>query len=57
VENANTDEERRDANTKLATKFLSINNSLDLVMDNGHYFARGLTPQELEDPIDLVKTF
>jgi hypothetical protein len=57
VKNAGTDEERKNANAKLATKFLSISNSPDLVMDNGHYFAKDLTPQELEDLIDLLKTF
>ncbi len=51
------DEERKDANSKLATKFLSISNSPDLVMDNGHYFGKDLSPQELEDLIDLLKTF
>ena len=40
-----------------ATKLLAISNSPDLVMDRGHYFAKDLTPQELEDLIDLLKTF
>ena len=57
VKNASGDEERKDANAKLATKFLEISNSPDLVMDNGHYFGKDLTPQELEDLIDLLKTF
>jgi len=26
-------------------------------MDNGHYFGKDLSPQELEDLIDLLKTF
>jgi hypothetical protein len=26
-------------------------------MDNGHYFGKDLTPQELDDLIDLLKTF
>lgn len=57
VKKASNEEERRDANAKLATKFLSMSNSPDLVMDNGHYFGKDLTPQELEDLIDLLKTF
>jgi hypothetical protein len=56
VKKASSDEERKKANARLATKFLSISNSPDLVMDNGHYFAKELTPQELEDLIDLLKT-
>ncbi|MEY2558952.1 MAG: hypothetical protein QOE34_2377 [Verrucomicrobiota bacterium] len=57
VKAANTDAERQKANAELATKLLSISNSPDLVMDNGHYFGKDLTPQELEDLIDLLKTF
>ena len=57
VKKAGNDSERRDANEKLVKKLLSISNSPDLVMDNGHYFGKDLTPQELEDLIDLLKTF
>jgi hypothetical protein len=57
VKKAANDSERRDANEELVKKLLSISNSPDLVMDNGHYFGKDLTPQELEDLIDLLKTF
>jgi hypothetical protein len=57
VKTARTAEERKKANEALAKQFLSISNSPDLVMDSGHYFGKDLTPQELEDLIELLKTF
>jgi hypothetical protein len=57
VKKAANPTERKEANDQLVTKLLSMSNSPDLVMDNGHYFAKDLTPQELEDLIDLLKTF
>ena len=54
---AGSEEDRKEATAEIATKLLEISNSPDLVMDRGHYFARDLTPQELEDLIDLLKTF
>ncbi|MEY2494959.1 MAG: hypothetical protein QOJ45_1451 [Verrucomicrobiota bacterium] len=57
VKTARTAEERKRANEALAKQFLSISNSPDLVMDSGHYFGKDLTPQELEDLIELLKTF
>jgi hypothetical protein len=56
VKRATSDQARDEANKKLVTKLLSMSNSPDLVMDNGHYFAKDLTRQELEDLIDLLKT-
>ena len=41
----------------VAPKLLSLSKCPDLVMDRGHYFAMELTPQELEDLIELLKTF
>jgi hypothetical protein len=57
VKKASNPTERKEANDKLVTKLLSMSNSPDLVMDNGHYFAKDLAQQELEDLIDLLKTF
>ena len=54
---AGSEEDRRQATAEIASKLLDISNSPDLVMDRGHYFAKDLTPQELEDLIDLLKTF
>ena len=54
---AGSEEDRKQATAEIATKLLEISNSPDLVMDRGHYFAKELTPQELEDLIDLLKTF
>ena len=52
---AGSEEDRRQAAAEIAAKLLEISNSPDLVMDRGHYFAKDLTPQELEDLIDLLK--
>ncbi|MBI3409888.1 MAG: hypothetical protein HY040_16235 [Planctomycetes bacterium] len=41
----------------VASKLLSLSKCPDLVMDRGHYFAMELTLQELNDLIELLKTF
>lgn len=49
--------ERSAAINDIADKLLEISDCPDLVMDRGHYFAKDLTAQELEDLIELLKTF
>jgi hypothetical protein len=46
-----------DAERKQAEKLLGMSASPDLVLDRGHYFAKDLTKQELDDLVDLLKTF
>jgi processive rubber oxygenase RoxA-like protein len=46
-----------DAERKEAAKLLGMSASPDLVLDRGHYFAKDLTKQELDDLVDLLKTF
>jgi hypothetical protein len=46
-----------DAERKEAAKLLGMSTSPDLVLDRGHYFAKDLTKQELDDLVDLLKTF
>ncbi len=46
-----------DAERKQVAKLLGMSTSPDLVLDRGHYFAKDLSKQELEDLIDLLKTF
>jgi len=46
-----------DAERKQAAELLEISTSPDLVLDRGHYFAKDLSKQELEDLVDLLKTF
>jgi hypothetical protein len=46
-----------DAERKEAAKLLGMSISPDLVLDRGHYFAKDLTKQELDDLVDLLKTF
>jgi hypothetical protein len=48
---------RTNALKNVAGKLLEISNCPDLVLDRGHYFAKDLTPQELDDLIELLKTF
>jgi hypothetical protein len=57
LRNAGTEAERKQATADLAAKLLEMSNSPDLVMDRGHYFAKDLSKQELDDLIDLLKTF
>lgn len=54
---AGNDADKQAAMGDLANKLLEISNSPDLVLDRGHYFAKGLSAQELADLIDLLKTF
>jgi hypothetical protein len=51
------DELRRQMRERVAPKLLAVSKCPDLVMDRGHYFAAALTEQELNDLIDLLKTF
>ena len=46
-----------DARRKEVAKLLGMSTSPDLVFDRGHYFAKDLSKQELDDLIDLLKTF
>ena len=46
-----------DAERKEVAKLLQMSASPDLVLDRGHYFGKDLSKQELEDLIDLLKTF
>ena len=46
-----------DAERKQAAELLEISTSPDLVLDRGHYFAKELSKQELDDLVDLLKTF
>ena len=46
-----------DARRKEVAKLLGMSTSPDLVLDRGHYFAKDLSKQELDDLIDLLKTF
>jgi len=46
-----------DAERKQAAKLLGMSTSPDLVLDRGHYFAKDLSKQELDDLVDLLKTF
>lgn len=52
-----SDELRELLQREVAPKLLSLSKCPDLVMDRGHYFAMELTPQELDDLIELLKTF
>lgn len=57
LQGAGREDDRRQAAADIAAKLLEISNSPDMVMDRGHYFTKKLTPQELDDLIDLLKTF
>jgi hypothetical protein len=57
LKGADNESERQQALADIATQLLAISNCPDLVMDKGHYFAKDLTPDELNDLIDLLKTF
>jgi len=46
-----------DAEGEKAAGLLKISTSPDLVLDRGHYFAKDLSKQELDNLIDLLKTF
>ena len=46
-----------DAERKQVEKLLGMSASPDLVLDRGHYFAKDLSKQELDDLVDLLKTF
>jgi len=46
-----------DAERKEVEKLLGMSTSPDLVLDRGHYFAKDLSKQELDDLVDLLKTF
>jgi hypothetical protein len=46
-----------DAESKQVEKLLGMSTSPDLVLDRGHYFAKDLSKQELDDLVDLLKTF
>src|SRR5262249_40850351 len=46
-----------DAERNQVEKLLRMSTSPDLVLDRGHYFAKDLSKQELDDLIDLLKTF
>jgi hypothetical protein len=46
-----------DAEREQAAELLKVSTSPDLVLDRGHYFARELSKQELDDLVDLLKTF
>jgi hypothetical protein len=54
---ANDEALRREMAEKVAPRLLAVSKCPDLVMDRGHYFAAELTEQELEDLIELLKTF
>jgi hypothetical protein len=45
------------AERKEAARLLGMSTSPDLVLDRGHYFAKDLSEQELDDLVDLLKTF
>jgi hypothetical protein len=53
----NLSKQGSDAERKEAAKLLGMSASPDLVLDRGHYFAKDLTKQELDDLVDLLKTF
>lgn len=42
---------------ELGNLLRAVSKSPDYVMDRGHYFGQGLTDQERQDLIDLLKTF
>jgi hypothetical protein len=46
-----------DAERKQVERLLGMSASPDLVLDRGHYFAKDLSKQELDDLVDLLKTF
>jgi hypothetical protein len=46
-----------EAERKQVEKLLEMSTSPDLVLDRGHYFAKDLSKQELDDLVDLLKTF
>jgi len=46
-----------DAERKQVEKLLGMSTSPDLVLDRGHYFGKDLSKQELDDLVDLLKTF
>ena len=46
-----------DAEREQAAELFKISTSPDLVLDRGHYFAKDLSKQELDDLVDLLKTF
>jgi hypothetical protein len=46
-----------DAERIQVEKLLGMSASPDLVLDRGHYFAKDLSKQELDDLVDLLKTF
>jgi hypothetical protein len=46
-----------EAERKQVAKLLGVSTSPDLVLDRGHYFAKDLSKKELDDLVDLLKTF
>jgi RoxA-like, cytochrome c-like len=46
-----------DAERKEVEALLGMSTSPDLVLDHGHYFGKDLSKQELDDLVDLLKTF
>jgi hypothetical protein len=46
-----------DAERKQVEKLLGMSTCPDLVLDRGHYFGKDLSKQELDDLVDLLKTF
>jgi len=54
---AASEAERRRLDGEIAARLFAISNSPDLVVDRGHYFTRDLTPRELGDLVELLKTF
>ncbi len=54
---ANDEALRNEMAEKVAPRLLAVSKCPDLVMDRGHYFAMELTEEELEDLIELLKTF
>jgi hypothetical protein len=55
----NSDDQKKaeELRNKLGQALLDASKCPDLVMDRGHYTAAALTPKELQDLIDLIKTF
>jgi len=55
----NSDDQKKadELRNKLGQALLQASKCPDLVMDRGHYTAAALTPKELQDLIDLIKTF
>ena len=57
MDNREDQKRAQELRNNLGQGLLDASKCPDLVMDRGHYTAAALTPKELQDLIDLIKTF